>query len=84
MEVISKREVKRKKKSHSSTFQKYHSHAGRKPSCILFLIVKHCGQGLGGGGGLGGEKGVGRGLLSKTHMPENGAFVVSTHHQSMA
>lgn len=38
MEVISKREVKKKKKSRSSTFQKYHSHAGRK-SRTLFLIV---------------------------------------------
>ena len=42
MEVISKREVKKKKKkSRNSTFQKYHSHAGRK-SCTLFLIVNLC------------------------------------------
>lgn len=42
MEVISKREVKKKKKkSRNSTFQKYHSHAGRK-SRTLFLIVNLC------------------------------------------
>ena len=35
------RSEKKKKKSRNSTFQKYHSHAGRK-SCTLFLIVNLC------------------------------------------
>lgn len=76
MEVISKREVKRKKKSHSSTFQKYHSHAGRKPSWSSSSLLSIVGRALGWSEGLGGGKAVGKGLQSQTHMHANDALVV--------